>query len=41
MFVIRFLHNWSITWGGGRYEIRLWRHYPWKIEFLNYGRRIR
>ena len=34
------MNNWSITWGLTRYEIRIWRHFPYKIEFLDYGKRL-
>lgn len=32
----RFLHNYSLTWGRCRYEIRVWRHWPFRIEFIRY-----
>jgi hypothetical protein len=36
MQVTRFMNNWSISWGKSRYEIRVWRHFPWKIEFIDH-----
>ncbi len=36
---MKFIHNWSIMWGLGRYEVRIWRHWPFKIQFFDYGKR--
>lgn len=36
----KFVNNYSIMWGMGRYEIRLWRKFPWKLEFIDYGLRV-
>lgn len=40
MRINKFMNNWSLMWGLGRYEIRLWCKYPWKIEYINYGHRL-
>lgn len=40
MYLARFFHNYSLTWGLGRYEIRLWRRWPYKIDFVDWGSRI-
>lgn len=40
MQIIRFMHNWSITWAKCRYEIRVWRHLRWPlIEFIDWQTR--
>jgi hypothetical protein len=41
MRVHRFMNNWSISWGNYRYEIRIWRHWPYKIDFIDYGKRFK
>ena len=40
MNISRFVHNWSIMWGLGRWEIRIWRPI-WKlrIELIDWGPR--
>jgi hypothetical protein len=39
--LIRFMNNWSLTWARGRYEVRVWRHFPYRIDFMNRGPRCR
>jgi hypothetical protein len=32
----RFMNNYSIM--VGRWELRIWRHFPWKIELIRWPR---
>lgn len=36
MWIARFLNNWSINFG--HKEIRIWRYWPYKIEYINWKR---